>query len=305
MNHTSKPAFSLLELVFVIVILGIVSSIGSQIIVQVYDSYISQRALHRSSVKTELAAVQLVNRLTYSIPHTVIGRKDANTIEGIDYIPVGTTDYTILEWIAADEDSFGAISATTPLGRRPRWSGYADVDSSTIDSLATPGSRLTELNEVIANLSPKGTGIGDGAVLFSPPSYNAHTVGYSETTRSTAGIHTVLNATNDTTLALDTQANRTIREHYKFTWTAYAVVPTNPHVLPGTTGTVWDLRLYYDFQPWDGETYTNGNSVPLLNNVSVFKFSGNGATIRIKLCQRENIGDGYTINTCKEKAVIR
>ena len=54
-----KSAFSMIEVVFVIVVLGIVASIGSQIIVQVYESYIMQRAMHRTSIKTELAITQL------------------------------------------------------------------------------------------------------------------------------------------------------------------------------------------------------------------------------------------------------
>ncbi|MCW8821398.1 MAG: prepilin-type N-terminal cleavage/methylation domain-containing protein, partial [Sulfurovum sp.] len=62
-----RTAFSMLELIFVIIILGIVSSIGAEIIAQVYESYIVQRATHRSSIKTELAATQIANRLTYAV----------------------------------------------------------------------------------------------------------------------------------------------------------------------------------------------------------------------------------------------
>lgn len=64
----------MLELIFVIIILGIVSSIGSQIIVQVYESYIVQRAQYRATMKTELALTQIANRLRYAIPGTVISR---------------------------------------------------------------------------------------------------------------------------------------------------------------------------------------------------------------------------------------
>ncbi len=293
----------MLELVFVITILGIVSSIGSQIIVQVYDSYITQRSTHRSSLKTELAATQLVNRLAYSIPGTVIGRKDAATFDAIEDIPIGTTDYMILEWISADSDSFGAITATTALGRRPVWSGYADLPASTVDSLSTPGSRLTKLNGIIGALSPSGSGIDDAAIIF--PGATAHSVGFTEATRSTANIHPVSAAAADTTLTLDAKANRTIKEHYKLAWSAYAVEPFNEHTMPGVTGSVWDLRLWYDYQPWDGESYTDGSNTILIRNVSVFKFTGSGNTIRLKICQKENIGDTYSINTCKEKAVIR
>ena len=61
----------MLELIFVIVILGIVSSIGAEIIAKIYGQYIIQRAQHRASIKTELAATQIANRLRYAIPGTV------------------------------------------------------------------------------------------------------------------------------------------------------------------------------------------------------------------------------------------
>ncbi len=50
-RYSFRSAFSMLELIFVIVILGIVSSIGAELIAKVYENYIVQRALHRSSLK--------------------------------------------------------------------------------------------------------------------------------------------------------------------------------------------------------------------------------------------------------------
>ena len=309
MHHVKyKSAFTMLELIFVIIVLGIVASIGSQIIVQVYESYIVQRALHRTSIKTELAATQLANRLAYSIPNIVIGRKVDNTFRAIDDIPIGTTDYLTLEWIGYDADSFGAVTASTNAGKRPVWSGYCDVNASTIDQIKTPGSRLSELGTtgIISNLSPGTTDIANAAILF--PGATAYTVGFNS---NIDNIHPVSGQSADDTLDLDAKASRNIKEHYKLSWTAYAVVPvpvtgTN---LTGrgfkSTDTIWDLTLRYDYQPWDGNTFANGQSVILIRNVSVFKFTGSGNTIRFKICQREYIGEEYSINTCKEKAVIR
>jgi len=306
----TKAAFTMLELIFVIVILGIVSSIGAEVIAKVYESYITQRAIHRSSVKTELTATQLANRLAYSIPGTVIGRVDNNTFNALENIPAATTDRNILEWIGYDSDSFGAIDsgAATGLSRSPVWSGYCDVlGTASKNNLSTPGSRLTDLTGIIGNLS--GSTIADAAIVF-PDSYNAHTLGYAETTRSTTGIHTVSGNTGNTVLTLDAIAGtRTIKEHYKLAWTAYAIVPTvvTDQVARGFQAgdNIWDLTLYYDYQPWDGENYSNGSSQILLRNVSVFNFTGTGNTIRFKICQRESIGGTFSINTCKEKAVIR
>jgi len=309
----------MIEVVFVIVVLGIVASIGSQIIVQVYESYIMQRAMHRTSIKTELAITQLVNRLTCSIPRTVIARQNGENASflPIESIPAGDTLHTTLEWIGYDNDGFVAVDSTPTTGtkRRPAWSGYVDVTASSKDILSTPGSRLDALDGIIKNLSKNASGtpnsgIADSAILF-PDTYDAKTVGYAGGI-SAENIHPVL-AGSGTTLTLDPVAgggSRTIKEHYLLTWTAYAVVPeplTANEVLArgfDQEDKIWDLKLYYDYQPWDGENYTNGKSQILIRNVSVFNFTGSGSSIRLKLCQRENIGE-ITVNSCKEKAVIR
>lgn len=310
----------MIEVVLVIVILGIVASIGSQIIVQVYENYIMQRAVHRTNVKTELAVTQLVNRLTYSLPHAVIARQNGTSFLPIESILPGDTDHTILEWIGYDDDGFGAVDTSPDTGaeRRPAWSGYADVTASAKDLLSTPGSRLDALETIINNLSKDSTGtansgIADSAILF-PDSYDAYTVGFAGGL-SAENIHRV-SAGAGTTLTLDPVpggGSRTVKEHYKLAWTAYAVVPeplTKAQLKERGFEDIdlgdglWDLRFYYDYQPWEGEKYTNGKSEILIRNVSVFNFTGRGSSIRLKLCQRENIGK-VTINSCKEKAVIR
>lgn len=314
-----KKGFTLLELIIVIMILGIISSIGSQIIVQVYESYVMQRAVHRSSVKTELAITQLVNRLTYSIPRTVIARRDG---AGASFLPIESitpddAEHTTLEWIGYDNDGFSAIDALTPdngVNRRPAWSGYADVTASTKDALSTPGSRLYDLETIINNLSKNAagvanSGIANSAILF-PDTFDAETVGYDGAAGgwSILNIHPVAGQSGGgrvLNLVPRPGVSRTIKEHYKLAWTAYAIVPENMHTMPGTEGDVWDLRLYYDYQPWQGENYSDGKSEILIRNVSVFQFTGSGSSIRLKICQRENIGENLTINSCKEKAVIR
>lgn len=300
-----RKAFSMVELIFVIVVLGIVSSIASEIVVKIYASYLTQRAVHNSSLKTELAATQLVNRLTYSIPGTIIGRLSAAVYDPIDTIPLGSTR-TTLEWIGYDADGFGA--AGTGTDARPVWSGYCDVNASSLNALSTPGSRLTDLSTIIGNLS--GSTLANAAVFF-PDTYTAMTVGFQGGT-SNAGANLVAGNTGATTLNLDAgPTGRIIKEHYKLAWTAYAVVPVqlanDVKVARGfqASDTLWDLKLYYDYQPWEGENYLNGSSQTLLTNVSVFNFRGIGDTIRFKVCQRENVGGTYSINTCKEKAVIR
>ncbi|MEA3419341.1 MAG: type II secretion system protein [Campylobacterota bacterium] len=289
---TMRSAFTMLEAIFAIVILGIVASIGSEIIADVYERYIVQRAIYRSSLKTELAAQQIANRLTYAIPGTVIGRKSDGTYLALEEIPDDT--YVTLQWIGADEESFSAITSSTD--RLPGWSGLCDLNASSLNSLSTPGSNLGLANTIIGNLSGSTKNITNAAVFF-PGTFTAYTTGYSGPGTST--VSTVASGTGST-MTLDAAASRTMKEHYKLAWTSYAIVPIQ-------RGSLFDLELQYNFQPWDGNDYNkHGNGGPyLIKNVSVFRIKGTGNTIRFKLCQQENIGEDYNITTCKEKAVIR
>ena len=101
-----------------------------------------------------------------------------------------------------------------------------------------------------------------------------------------------------------------LSEFYQIARSAYAVVAENQHnlIVGDNTSIVWDLRLYYNYTPWTGQTYNaNGaSSSILLRNVSVFRFKAEaGNSIRLKICTLERISDTEKVSLCKEKAVIR
>ena len=308
-----KRGFTMLELVFVIVILGIVASIGASLIAQVYESYIVQRALHRTSVKAELAAMQIANRLTYRISSSVIGRKLPTGTPANDYLPldqVPNDDYKILEWISYDNDSFSAQS-------KPGWSGFCDVESNETNrtSISTPGSELNATSIIIGNLG--ATADTDIAIIFAGHEYNstknyiANCMGFTDN----SCIYRVNNTiTNNISLPInDNGGGLVMTDQYKLAWSAYAVVPT---ALTSTeltkrgfksTDLIYDLSLYYNYQPWNSTTdpsYNDGIYSTLVTNVESFRFVGKGDTVRFKICVVESIGD-TVIRSCKEKAVIR
>ncbi len=303
----------MLELVFVIVILGIVASIGSSLIVQVYESYIVQRALHRTSAKAELAAMQISNRLTYRISSSAIGRKLPTGTPPNKYLPldqVPDDDYKILEWIGYDNDSFSAQST-------PGWSGFCDVNVSSRTAISTPGSNLDDAtNGAIAIIAHLDGNIADAAIVFAGHEYSptknyiANCMGFSDYTCITpiSGV-----GTTSITIEDNNPGSKVITDQYKLVWSAYAVVPTQ---VTGSNltdrgfdsgATIYDLALHYNYQPWDtnsSSSYADGSSSPLVTNVESFRFIGKGDTIRFKICVIESIGDA-NITSCKEKAVIR
>ena len=317
-----KQAFTMIELVFVIVILGIVASIGSQIIVQVYEGYIVQRAVHDASVKTELAINALANRLVYRIDMSMLARKipepgdthltlsdnDAYAIQDLPLTQVN--NYPILEWISYDNDGFSAYGT-------PSWSGFTDLDSSTFGTLKTTGSQLTREGPIMSYYT--GSITEGAAIIFLGDTQYRNDGGSYEGKcmyRTDGCIFPItLNGTAETFnfhsgTANDgnrTATNMIYSEFYQLATSAFAVVPENEHTLAvgQINVTVHDLRFYYGYQPWEGENYTNGRSALLLENVSVFRFKKEPNSIRLKICVVERIGATDKISICKEKAVIR
>ncbi len=254
-------------------------------------------------------AAQIANRLAYAIPNTVIARLDSATFTAIENAPSKT--YNILEWIAYDTDSFGYTGT-------PGWSGFCDVNDTIntgTNKISAPGSDLSLAHTIIGKLSANTKNLSDAGILF-PSTYDVNTVGFggspvvnapgvSKVNPVTAGAIIPLGAT------VPAGAPRTVKEHYKLAWTAYAIVPTELTAAQyaardlSATDKIYDLVLHYNFQPWDGIHYGAATVTTLIRNVSVFNFLGTGDTIRFKLCVQENIGGAYPITMCKEKAVIR
>ena len=317
-----RRGFSLIEVVFVLVILGIVASISSQIIVQVYENYILQRAIYSVSRKTELIATQIVNRLTYRIEGTTISKDHQAFLSGtvtnndwlpIEDVPTGGDKYTTIEWIGYDNDSFASDT-------NPNWSGVANYEYDVNRSrFITIGSNLNKSATIMSNLSngrvDLTTNRPAGLLFIENNNYYTDSKEYSplcmgmipELSTSTRDcIFPVYNDTNNSlTFTRSRDTNHTIRpkiitERYKLAWSAYAIAPEQqPNGL-------FKLVLYSNYQPWNGDSYLDANTTKhtLMTNLSVFKFSESGGIIHFKLCATEELGDN-NISTCKEKVIMR
>ena len=306
-KNTIRSAFTMLELVFVIVILGIVSSIGSTIIADVYGNYIVQRSLYNATLKTDLAVKQIAARLALRMNNTIIGRRPSdNDIINIISLTPADSDHVILEWIGYDNDSFSATAT-------PGWSGFCDINDSTQSLLDTPGSNLANTSTIITNLG--GDPTSDLAILFngafynnaSNTMYNVGGLGYNSIPYTTISPVTI---TAPRTLTMADVNPKTVYDQYKLVWSAYAIVPVQQSQNLNTDideSKLFDLELRYNYQPWNGIQYDNANTLrkTLVKDVTVFKFRGVGETLRIKLCVQEKISASETVNICKEKAVIR
>jgi len=258
-EQRDRYAFTLLEVVIVIVILGIVSSIGSEIIANVYKNYLLQRATYKANLKTELAAQQITNLLSYRIPGTTLAKNPDNLSDFVrvtDATNYSDYSHTQLEWIATDNDGFSASV-------RPPWNGFADVDASDQSKVITPGSRLSLADTIVSSLSNAQVSLSGPqypAIFFRDLRYTDDTLGnvvnYDVTscmgvTSSNTSCISAVSRTGDEQLDFQTPGsgvtNKVIVEHYKLAWSAYSICPKK------RSDGHYDLILFYNYQPWEGE----------------------------------------------------
>lgn len=312
-----KKAFTMLELVMVIVILGIVSSIGADIITKLYENYIKTRAINRLQAQTDLILDQIAKRLEFRIKDSVIARNDQVFLDFVALTDANES-YDVLEWIGRDNESF--LGSWDGVSNTPGWSGFIDLDSNETDRnvtgindnwLKSIGSRFDLASATINALSNNQVDMIQGSALQKPvilfkgkSSYNlAGGYGWRADGNHTFEHRVFFPAGKTDVLEFIDTPPTEIYEQYNLAWSAYALraVPVN------AANNDYNLTLSYNYQPWYNERYDqNTTSTQVLaQNVSTFRFRQIGETIRIKLCIHDNnqTAMDFDFSFCKERVI--
>ena len=304
-----KRAFTLLELIIVIVILGIIAMMSFNAMMNIYSNYFQTRTVNELETQTEIALEQISKRLEHRIKPSVIARKPSGGFLPLNDSRVNlNSGYEILEFIPYAYEIFNDVPSGNKAGR---YSGYVDLaNSSPTTGLISPGSNFaTEVIETIKDLTCKDDASGcvdfkdkDGGVvaIFSDVYYDVqNSFGYKGI--SNLDIAKVgVKSTDGDTLEISGFANKQISEQYHLAYTANAIVPEQSADPKDTANGVFDLNLYYDYRPWMGQGYKNGEKATLAKNVTRFVFIEKNGVIVLKLCMRAKNSE---ITICKSKAV--
>ncbi len=318
-----KRAFTLIELVAVIVVMGIIASIGADIIAKMYENYLRSRAISNLEQRTEVALEFISKKLQDRV------KRSTGVLRGANIVPLSraiATDRTIV-WLGISKES-KLISSVSGSG----WSGIIDLGSAlttgtTNESfLYSPGSKLWSGNaneatasNIIEALSygdvTLHTRSGDEPVLIPkyPYGVDSNISAYYSNTNTDYTAQIVASGdkrfwiqNGDSIGLINTTPSTTARrlyDEYYLSHTAYAIVPTGPNPRD------FNLTLRYNFQPWHGEDIrTNANvgrSAVIAEHVSTFRIREVDSVINIKLC----IGDinrttNFEFAACKETVVF-
>lgn len=170
-----KRGFTLIELVFVIVVLGIISMFGADLYTKIYKSYVHVRAVNQLEARTQNAIMLITNRLEDRIKSSTIGRDLAVN----DFVPISDLTnprFDILEWIGQ------SVETRNINQRTPGWSGFMSMsqlrdttwvadtnnagyiaDTRTPFNMVSLGSNFPQVARIVRNLR---------ATAYNTPSNN-------------------------------------------------------------------------------------------------------------------------------------
>ena len=301
-----RLGFTMIELVFVIVVMGIIGKFGVEFLAQAYKGFIFSNVNHSLQANGEMAVESIATRLQYRIKDSVIGRESANANFTTNYRAIGSasgSQYNILEWVSTDIDGFRGA-------RLPNWSGIIDLENplTTNSLLVSPGTDTTATSSLISILSNGRSDINDSALYFIGSESDIDNYGWDGNAiiNQTSVMHPIRNSAtaNEFVPRIGGTANDNnftgvdVYEYYKLAWTAYAI-GIDDYDNNDNNGT---LTLWYNYQPWEGEVYTDGNSSVIMHNVSTFQFKSIGSIIKIQVCVNSDLVEDYSL--CKEKTIF-
>ncbi|MDQ7067245.1 MAG: type II secretion system protein [Sulfurimonas sp.] len=318
-----RNAFSMIELIFVIVIMGIIGKFGVEFLAQAYRSFIFSSVNHNLQASSGAAVELIAARLQHRIKDSVIARTGLPPAVPVAIGSVSGNNYTVLEWVGVDYEGFKGNSNLIPC--MPNWSGILDLNHPNANSttLISPSTDTSQVNTMISNLSYGHSSISNAAIFFIGANSNVQS-GYGWDGNLTAinlqqgAMHPITNIPgvgNEDRFSprIGNFTGIDVYEYYQLAWTAYAIVYE-----PGVNN-LGTLRLYWDYQPWedeDGDGNADQFNTPgiqvknaiIMENVSTFQFTSVGDIIKIQVCTKSTIidgnndGNGYSL--CKEKTVF-
>ncbi len=309
-KHT---AFTMIELIFVIIVMGIIGKFGVEFLAEAYKSFIYTKINNTLQNNSESAIEFISSRLEHRIKDSVIARTSINnnSFDSISQIDPDE-DYLVLEWVSSDIDGLRG-------NNNPFWSGIIDLDHTDANAtnLISPETNTTAISNLIDILSHGNSSIDDAALYFIGSNSNINGFGWNGVALDqTNNMHPINSGTNPNEFTprngglstMNSFSNVDIYEYYKLAWTANAVVIDN---YDNTTKT-FDLVYYFDYQPWDGELfYTSGKNIKkftIMKNVSTFRFTSVGSILKIQVCSKSTLINGTEgeggYSLCKEKTIF-
>jgi prepilin-type N-terminal cleavage/methylation domain-containing protein len=300
-----RNAFTMIELLFVIVIMGIVGGFALEAVRQYYEGIYRTSEYAKRVAQADHILEQLSKYFENAISSSIVNL-DKDGVAGCYGPPVAndTSDYTVA-FIGVDVDSLRGM------GGRPGWSEEVRLIPGT-NQISALDANYTMAGTVINTLYPASPTNLTGAAIYDYDSVDVDSCtrfGLNGGVSGSAGYHRITGSTA-TTLTLNDENNASDGHRKYLLRTAYAF----------RVDTDGNFRMYTNFRPWAGERYNTANNRRenlLGENVAHFfadydardfmnnpGISDRGLVWRLKVCMR-GLDDDLSISDTESQGICR
>ncbi len=299
-----RPAFTMIELLFVIVVLGIIGGIALEAIRQYYENIYRTQEYTKRVAEADHILDQVSKYFESAISSSIVNLDKGNTT-GCEGAPDGDTGDFTVAFVAPDEDSLRGVGT-------PGWSEDTLLGANNV--ITALDADYEDADDVITALFPASS-LGNSAV------YDAQSADVGTCARfslnggvtGSAGYHRITGSTA-TTLTLHTENNATDGKRKYLLRTGYAFRVNDDG----------NFMMYTNFRPWLGERYNtaqNRRENILGQNVAHFyadydandfmnnaNLTDRGLVWRLKVCMRGiesdlSNSDAESQTICRERRV--
>ena len=317
-----KRAFTMVEIIVVIVIMGILSAGTLVSIKHLYTRAAKSGKINAFSVTSDVALNQISSMLYDRVPSTVIGyNSTTGNFESIYDIDTG---FTILEWIGYAKEALNAR----------QYSGFIDMNGSDRGNIVlrsdTNSSDLntTEYHKFGISYNYANPNNANVTALIFAGSFDsgASTSDFNSSFGWHGNDHNLtydITNMNDTIITLATRPNEIYAKYYLVD-SAYAVARGAD--INRTSTCITDLNvsnndindtlfLFYNYRPWRGETFCadiddnngtrEGNVTILAQHVTAFRTGIINDSIYFDMTMSQQIrGTENNVTVSKQKVVF-
>lgn len=338
-----KRGFSLLELIFVLIILGILATIAVEILLKVAQNYTISRAVNTLNFKTDLILNELGSKLEGRIKNSVIATEcnatknecikgDVSDFISINELSEENADkYPVLEWI--NFSIFSKRGEWSDSAKRviPGWSGFVDLKKTEKNdnddyNITIPYSKMSTIQVIDGNWSERWgiSGYNDvfsnqiDVLIFSGPlgrgAFNDinHSYGWYKNLyadNKAQKVFKIIDIINDDLKNTKIRVKTVDDTNDTTAYEGFFIVNSAFAVVPSYNVDTKDynLTLFQNYYPWKKQMYTDGNASLLAIHVTQFKFKEQNGLLRLYICIQDpsvHINKNENLTVCKERIVF-
>lgn len=292
-----RKGFTFIELLFVIVILGLVGGFALEAIRQYYEGIYRTNEYTKRVAEADQILEKVSKYFEIAIMNSMVNL-DRNVEPGVsavdcngspDEFTSGNDDFTIA-FVAVDEDSLR-------IGTGAGWNENVQINAS--GTLVTSkDSNYTAVDNMIQALSYGHSSLAQSALYYAPATVDERDIenrcrNYNWDDAGTFARFQNITAFTDTILTVDDLNNFYYLTGVKDVAVRRYIIRTGYAFRTLNNG---DFMMYSNFRPWRGETYNDAVNKNILGrNVASFKVDYNGTDYE----GEENLSDRGLIHTIK------